>query len=152
MIHCPPHSTTPVCACNRGQPVVQRPSGIFCGYRETRQLVIYVRICGFSKCEQGATPSHPPSGSASSVDCIRRARDCRQVVLITHNPNLAIVCDADQIISFKIDKASCSLITYESGAIENPKINVRSIDVLEGTFPEFDNRRLKWMKPQEPAA
>ena len=81
------------------------------------------------------------------VDCIKKARDHRQVILVTHNPNLAIVCDADQIISAKIDKSNGNLITYESGSIENPKTNKRSIDVLEGTFPAFDNRRQKWMKP-----
>ena len=83
------------------------------------------------------------------VDCIKKARERRQVILVTHNPNLAIVCDADQIISAKIHKSAGNLITYESGAIENPKTNKRSIDVLEGTFPAFDNRRQKWMKPPE---
>jgi ABC-type lipoprotein export system ATPase subunit len=39
------------------------------------------------------------------VDCIRRARARRQVIIVTHNPNLAIVCDADQIIYSRIDKA-----------------------------------------------
>ena len=82
------------------------------------------------------------------VDCIRRARECRQVILVTHNPNLAIVCDADQILCSKIDKATGSHITYTCGSIENPKINARSVDVLEGTFPAFDNRRIKWMKPK----
>jgi ABC-type multidrug transport system ATPase subunit len=82
------------------------------------------------------------------VDCIRRARERRQVILVTHNPNLAIVCDADQIVCSKIDKANGSLITYVCGSIENPKINARSVDVLEGTFPAFDNRRIKWMKPK----
>jgi len=81
------------------------------------------------------------------VDCIRRARDRRQIILVTHSPNLAVVCDADQLISCKIDKASGNLISYDSGAIENPKTNARGVDVLEGTFPAFDNRRLKWMKP-----
>lgn len=81
------------------------------------------------------------------VDCIRRARERRQVILVTHNPNLAIVCDADQIISSRINKSYGNQISYNSGAIENPSINFRSVDVLEGTFPAFDKRRQKWFKP-----
>jgi hypothetical protein len=38
------------------------------------------------------------------VPCIKEARKRRQVVLVTHNPNLTVVCDADQIIHRSIDK------------------------------------------------
>lgn len=39
-----------------------------------------------------------------------------------------------------MDKNSFS-ITYEAGAIEDPIIKNRVIDVLEGTMPAFDLRR-----------
>ena len=29
----------------------------------------------------------------------------RQIIMVTHNPNLAVVCDADQIVEMKIDKS-----------------------------------------------
>jgi ABC-type lipoprotein export system ATPase subunit len=81
------------------------------------------------------------------VDCIRQARARRQVIIVTHNPNLAVVCDADQIICCYLDKADRNRVSYEYGAIEDNPINKRSVDVLEGTYPAFDNRRRKYHKP-----
>src|SRR5262249_20389860 len=54
------------------------------------------------------------------VQCIKEARRRRQVFIVTHNPNLAVVCDADQVIHTSIDKTKGNAITYETGALENP--------------------------------
>lgn len=86
------------------------------------------------------------------VDCIRQARARRQVVIVTHNPNLAVVCDADQVICCHLDKAHGNKVTYDSGAIEDNPINKTTVDVLEGTYPAFDNRRRKYHKPLPIAA
>jgi ABC-type lipoprotein export system ATPase subunit len=83
------------------------------------------------------------------VDCIRQARTRRQVIIVTHNPNLAVVCDADQVICCYIDKAHGNKVTYECGAIEDNPINKTAVDVLEGTYPAFDNRRRKYHKPTQ---
>jgi DNA repair exonuclease SbcCD ATPase subunit len=74
------------------------------------------------------------------VNCIRHARDRRQVVIVTHNPNLAVVCDAEQIIHASLDIEAGHRVTYTSGALENPIINQFTIDVLEGGRPPFDKR------------
>jgi ABC-type lipoprotein export system ATPase subunit len=81
------------------------------------------------------------------VKCIQDAKKRRQVVIVTHNPNLAVVCDAEQIICCSMDKIQGNRIEYTSGAIENPEINRRIIDILEGTKPAFDNRKLKYEPP-----
>ena len=81
------------------------------------------------------------------IDCIRRACSRRQVIIVTHNPNLAVVCDADQIIHTSIDKASGNRISYRTGAIEDQPINKLTVDVLEGTYRAFDNRRRKYHRP-----
>jgi len=81
------------------------------------------------------------------VGCIRKATDRRQVIIVTHNPNLAVVCDADQLICMSIDKADGNRIKFSSGAIEDNPINRTTVDVLEGTYPAFDNRRKKYHKP-----
>jgi len=78
------------------------------------------------------------------VNCLKDAKKRRQVIIVTHNPNLAVVCDADQVIYASIDKQRGSHITYESGAIEDPSINRHILDVLEGTRPAFDNRDDKY--------
>ena len=44
----------------------------------------------------------------------------------------------------KIDKLHGNEVTYESGAIENPKINKIIVDILEGTYPAFHNRDCKY--------
>ena len=78
------------------------------------------------------------------VHFIKAAKKKRQIIMVTHNPNLAVVCDADQIIQMKIDKINGNKVTYESGAIENPKMNKVIVDILEGTYPAFHNRDCKY--------
>jgi energy-coupling factor transporter ATP-binding protein EcfA2 len=78
------------------------------------------------------------------VPCIKKAKEKRQVIIVTHNPNLAVVCDADQVIYCDMDKPGRNRITYTTGAIENPAINRHIVDVLEGTRPAFDMRDAKY--------
>lgn len=77
------------------------------------------------------------------VKCIKKAKERRQVIMVTHNPNLAVVCDAEQIIYASCDKAA-SRFEYESGAIEQPQIKDRVVQILEGTEPAFKNRQSKY--------
>jgi len=64
--------------------------------------------------------------------------------MVTHNPNLAVVCDAEQIIYADFDRKGGPDITYISGSIENTLINKCVVDVLEGTKLAFDNRGGKY--------
>jgi predicted ATPase len=77
------------------------------------------------------------------VHCLGVAKHHRQVIIVTHNPNLAVVCDAEQVIHAQRD-TTLNEIRYEAGAIENLKINRHVIDVLEGTRPAFKNRDSKY--------
>jgi DNA repair exonuclease SbcCD ATPase subunit len=77
------------------------------------------------------------------VTCIKTAKKKRQVIMVTHNPNLAVVCDAEQIIYASCDKVN-KVLSYESGAIESPAVKARVVEILEGTQPAFDNRKLKY--------
>ncbi|HKY31501.1 MAG TPA: AAA family ATPase [Candidatus Polarisedimenticolia bacterium] len=82
------------------------------------------------------------------VKFIKQAKKRRQIILVTHNPNLAVVADAEQIIHVSIDKKDGRHdFDFFSGAIENPRINEAVVDILEGTLPAFDNRRLKYRRP-----
>lgn len=76
--------------------------------------------------------------------CIREAKRNRQVILVTHNPNLAVGADAEQVVYVKLEKAKNYKFSYETGAIENAEINRRIVDVLEGSQPAFVKRRLKY--------
>jgi len=77
---------------------------------------------------------------------IRHVKKERQVIIVTHNPNLAIVGDAEQIIFVKIDKTNKNTFSFECGSIENPTINKYASDILEGTLKAFDVRRLKYLR------
>ncbi len=81
------------------------------------------------------------------VPCIKEAKQRRQILIVTHNPNLAVVCDAEQVIHSYLDKKGNYRMRYLSGAIENPSINKAIVDILEGTMPAFDNRSSKYHKP-----
>jgi predicted ATPase len=78
------------------------------------------------------------------LPCMRDARRRRQVIVVTHNPNLAVVCDADQVIYSEVHKDGSNRVVYEAGSIEDPWIKQRIVDVLEGTMPAFDQRAAKY--------
>lgn len=75
------------------------------------------------------------------VPAIAEARTHRQVIAVTHNPNLAVVGDADQVV---VAEMTSDVFRYVSGAIEDPAINRRIVAILEGTWPAFQNRRDKY--------
>jgi len=74
------------------------------------------------------------------VPCIKRVKKRRQLIIVTHNPNIAVVCDAEQIIHARIDKTNKFKVSYTTGSIESPKINQKIVEVLEGTLPAFNKR------------
>lgn len=74
------------------------------------------------------------------VPCIKKVKKRRQLIIVTHNPNIAVVCDAEQIIHARIDKTKKCKVSYTTGSIENPKINQKIVEVLEGTLPAFNKR------------
>ncbi len=74
------------------------------------------------------------------VHCIWNARERRQVIIVTHNPNLAVFSDADQIVHATLDKQAGSRICYDTGALEHPGMNRFTLDVLEGGRSPFDMR------------
>jgi predicted ATPase len=78
------------------------------------------------------------------VNVINKAKQHRQVITITHNANLAVACDAEQIICCDINRDDGNRITYRSGAIEELPMNKTVVDVLEGTKRAFDNRSRKY--------
>lgn len=78
------------------------------------------------------------------VPVLSEAKKKRQIIMVTHNPNLAVVCDAEQVIYSSFDRTKASKIEYVSGSIENPTINTHVVNVLEGTKPAFNNRRIKY--------
>lgn len=79
------------------------------------------------------------------VGVITRAKQHRQVIMVTHNANLAVACDAEQVIVCSMERDGSSKISYEAGAIEELNLNQSVVTILEGTKPAFENRRRKYV-------
>ncbi|MGA9111884.1 MAG: hypothetical protein WB290_16505, partial [Smithella sp.] len=80
------------------------------------------------------------------VHFIKKVKEKRQIVIVTHNPNLAIVCDANQIINIQIEKENKNTVKFYSGAIEDEFMNKAIVNILEGTLPAFNNRDSKYIR------
>lgn len=85
----------------------------------------------------------PQSIFQDLVDRFREAKKRRQIIIVTHNANLVVNADADQVIV-----ATCGphrpsqlpAITYESGGLENDRIRQHVCDILEGGERAFKER------------
>lgn len=79
------------------------------------------------------------------VPFIQAAKKRRQIIMVTHNPNLAVVADSDQIIHVRIDKEKNQKVIVESGAIEDTPLNECLVTILEGTMDSFKKREEKYI-------
>jgi len=78
------------------------------------------------------------------VPFIRTAKENRQIIMVTHNPNLAVVSDAEQVIYVELDKGGNYVFSTISGSIEDKAVNKKIVDVLEGAMPAFNTRKRKY--------
>jgi predicted ATPase len=78
------------------------------------------------------------------IPVIKEVKKRRQIIMVTHSPNIAVVCDAEQVVHAFIDRANGNQVLYTMGSIESAQINKYLVDVLEGTRPAFDNRDSKY--------
>jgi ABC-type lipoprotein export system ATPase subunit len=76
----------------------------------------------------------------------RAAKRRRQVIVITHNPNLVINTDAEQVVIASADRNAGSFPTfsYETGALEDPFIRARVCNILEGGERAFLEREKRY--------
>lgn len=85
----------------------------------------------------------PQSIFQELVHRFRAARARRQIIIVTHNANLVVNTDADQVIVAKCGPhrvGQLPEITYESGGLENPAIRRHVCDILEGGEAAFRER------------
>lgn len=71
----------------------------------------------------------------------RKIKKHRQVVIVTHNANLVVNSDAEQII---IASNEDEEISYKSGSLECPKIRKEVCRILEGGETAFKKREMKY--------
>lgn len=77
------------------------------------------------------------------VERFRDTRHRRQIIIVTHNANLVVNTDADQVIVAKAGRhrpGNLPKITYLSGSLENPAIRKQVCKILEGGKKAFEAR------------
>jgi hypothetical protein len=81
----------------------------------------------------------------------KTAKTRRQIILITHNPNLVVNADSEQVIVAHCDRRPDGLphITYQSGSLENnipPDAGIKQqvCRILEGGVDAFRRRERRY--------
>ncbi len=87
----------------------------------------------------------PKSVFDELVNLFTKAKSHRQVVMVTHNANLVINTDADQIIIAESGPnphgaRTLPPISYRSGGLESAEIRKAVCDILEGGESAFQER------------
>jgi predicted ATPase len=89
----------------------------------------------------------PRSVYKELVPHFREAKGRRQIVVVTHNANLVVNTDADQVIvatSERRDDQALPTMSYQSGTIENPDIRKQICRLLEGGERAFREREKRY--------
>jgi ABC-type multidrug transport system ATPase subunit len=85
----------------------------------------------------------PESVYTELVALFRTASERRQIIMVTHNANLVVNTDVDQVIVARPGKAkedSLPEISYETGGLESSEIRRLVCNVLEGGKEAFRQR------------
>lgn len=75
------------------------------------------------------------------VPIFKEIKKYRQVIIATHNANLVVNADAEQVI---IANNNNEELSYISGSIENPSIREHICNILEGGQEAFESRKNKY--------
>ncbi len=75
------------------------------------------------------------------VSIFRKIKKYRQIIIVSHNANLVVNADSEQII---IARNEDGVLKYTSGSLENADINKQICKILEGGENAFLNREKKY--------
>ncbi|MDO6490196.1 MULTISPECIES: TrlF family AAA-like ATPase [unclassified Cellulophaga] len=77
------------------------------------------------------------------IGLFKELKQYRQVIIVTHNANLVVNADAEQVIvASNLD----GKLNYTSGSLEDNEINSKICQILEGGEIAFEKRRNKYQK------
>ncbi len=76
------------------------------------------------------------------ISIFKTIKSYRQVIIVSHNANLVVNADSEQII---IAHNTDGTLSYTSGSLENPIINAEVCRILEGGKRAFEDRKRKYM-------
>jgi hypothetical protein len=85
------------------------------------------------------------------IEYFRTRKQTRQIIIITHNPNLVVTTDSEQVIVASFDGIRAPKISYRSGALEDtnaegPVLGIREevCRILEGGTKAFQLREARY--------
>jgi len=70
---------------------------------------------------------------------LRKIKERRQVIIVTHNPNIAVLGDAELIIPLKSSNIKSHIV--ERGSIDRPETRIECCSILEGGKQAFIKRK-----------
>lgn len=79
------------------------------------------------------------------IQLFTEIKEFRQVIIVSHNANLVVNADSEQIVIANNDHGKLS---YNSGSLENDQINQGICRILEGGQIAFENRRNRYQFPR----
>jgi replicative DNA helicase len=85
----------------------------------------------------------PKSVYTELVKLFQSASDRRQIIMVTHNANLVVNTDVDQVIVAScesLEEGKLPKLSYQAGGLENPAIRSAVCEVLEGGAEAFQQR------------
>lgn len=126
------------------------------GMRGTVLLMLYLAVDQWDTrplvVDQPEENLDPHSVYEELVRYFRAAKRRRQVILVTHNPNLVVNADADQVIVAASDREGrrgLPRISYISGGLEDKTIRSNVCRILEGGERAFLDRDRRYAIPRD---
>ena len=119
----------------------------------TKGIVLLILYLGMDKSDSRPLIVDQPDENLDNesiykllTDYFKTAKSRRQIILITHNPNLVVNADSEQIIIANCERRNNGLphITYEAGALENSQIRKQVCRILEGGTTAFRKREQRY--------
>ena len=79
------------------------------------------------------------------VEQIRENKRRRQVIVVTHNPNIVVNGDAEAVVAMDHEDGECVVATDSTGCLQDPGVRAEVCRVMEGGRKAFEDRyrRLK---------
>lgn len=77
------------------------------------------------------------------ISTIKNLKTTTQFIFATHNPNIPVLGDCEQIFACSYDNSQ-EEINFIAGGIDTPKIQQKIVDIMEGGEIAFEERKKKY--------
>ncbi|MEM7115671.1 MAG: hypothetical protein AAF614_24735, partial [Chloroflexota bacterium] len=78
------------------------------------------------------------------VDILSKLKEKRQIIVMTHNPNIVVLGDAEQVIVLDAKSDKAGIVKEPQASIDNESIVTNVIELMEGGKDAFETRRKRY--------